>query len=407
MRSKINFEHIKRVDELDATDQDDRRIIMQAQKKMDNHLIACISKAVQRQLPGMALDLTTNLSLSKSIDIAIKLAVKKQMPMLADRMSLAKLAHVEQRQRAHNTQARAAQQYSSPPVSAARHRPQPSASRLSTPSSAGGRTPLNLGRQQAPPSSNKRSFSQREQRAISEEPSADEQDEDAGSTEDTPTQQKGKSGEQTPWQKPAGVSKLAGSSNPFSSNPFAKKAGAAKKSSVVSNVASTDAAAAKTKKGSMFLKQAGSSKPGKVAKKAEEAGQKPKRHKKDADAPKKGLSSYMLWLKDARAGLKKEFPDVKNAELLTKAGEKWQGLGDEKQTWIDLAAQKKAEYTAALAKYLAGDEEEADTAAAMDGEADDGATEQAQETQETQDTQEEPAHAAAAATMAMAPAIAV
>ena len=96
---------------------EERKQIMRSQGQMDLHLIHCISQvsgvhldlmclpyivygviyidlvsrspffqAVQRQMPGLALDLTTSLNLSKSIDTAIKLAAKKQMPMLAERM---------------------------------------------------------------------------------------------------------------------------------------------------------------------------------------------------------------------------------------------------------------------------------------------------------------------------------
>ena len=97
---------------------------------------------------------------------------------------------------------------------------------------------------------------------------------------------------------------------------------------------------------------------GPVMNKAAEANQKPTRHQHDADAPKEALSPYMLWLKDTRIGPKKEFPDLTNAELLAKAAGKWQVLGgEEKKEWVDLAAQLKAEYATALAKYLAGGEE--------------------------------------------------
>ena len=50
--------------------------MIQMQHKMDQHMIHCISRAVQAQKPGRALELTTLLYLPSSIDTAIKLAVK-------------------------------------------------------------------------------------------------------------------------------------------------------------------------------------------------------------------------------------------------------------------------------------------------------------------------------------------
>ena len=79
-------------------------IIQRAKQQIDNQLISSISKAVQAQRPGKALDLTTQLQLPKSVEVAIKLAVKAkvaidelccvvltcpQFPQLAERMTLA------------------------------------------------------------------------------------------------------------------------------------------------------------------------------------------------------------------------------------------------------------------------------------------------------------------------------
>jgi hypothetical protein len=59
LRSKINFEHLVAAEELDEDDADDRRLMAQLQHKMDQHMIHCISRAVQAQKPGRALELTT------------------------------------------------------------------------------------------------------------------------------------------------------------------------------------------------------------------------------------------------------------------------------------------------------------------------------------------------------------
>ena len=57
-------------------------------------------------------------------------------------------------------------------------------------------------------------------------------------------------------------------------------------------------------------------------------GKRKKKTKKDANAPKRSLSAYMLWLNEARAQIKQEHPGISVTELSKVAGEKWKKLED-------------------------------------------------------------------------------
>lgn len=47
-----------------------------------------------------------------------------------------------------------------------------------------------------------------------------------------------------------------------------------------------------------------------------------------AERPKRPLSAYMIWLNEAREGIKKEFPGIKVTEIAKKGGEMWRNLKD-------------------------------------------------------------------------------
>ena len=50
--------------------------------------------------------------------------------------------------------------------------------------------------------------------------------------------------------------------------------------------------------------------------------------KKDADAPKRPMSGYMLWLSEIREQIKGENPGISVTELSKVAGEKWKKIED-------------------------------------------------------------------------------
>lgn len=54
--------------------------------------------------------------------------------------------------------------------------------------------------------------------------------------------------------------------------------------------------------------------------------------KKDAGAPKRPMSAYMMWLNASRERIKSENPGISITEISKKAGEMWRQLGkDEKE----------------------------------------------------------------------------
>lgn len=56
------------------------------------------------------------------------------------------------------------------------------------------------------------------------------------------------------------------------------------------------------------------------------------RKKKDAGAPKRPMSAYMMWLNASRERIKSENPGISITEISKKAGEMWRQLGkDEKE----------------------------------------------------------------------------
>eukprot|EP00040_Diaphanoeca_grandis_P005605 m.33649 g.33649 ORF g.33649 m.33649 type:complete len:1140 (+) comp16851_c1_seq1:87-3506(+) len=340
LRSKINYEQTVRIDELDENDEEDNHLMLRAQQRMDKHILSCISRAVQSQKPGRALDLTTYLNASKSIDIAIKLAVKAKFPMLAERMMTVKQGHhlkvletkyakqtqqlqlqqlqtpVHQQQVARVSNIRQVNTFLSPPSSTLRGKP--------TASTA----PKNF-------------LAQRKRKPEIEEYQEDvdmHDNDDEYEIVESPTVQKPRAKTTLPPAKRQAVANTTPLPSSKNANPFAK----ATKAASVTPISELGRGDTKTdtKKAApkmMFLKQMPASKPKKT---------------KDPNAPKKPLSAYMLWLCETRESLKEEFKEVQPKVLLKKAGEKWNSLADdEKNKWNDVAAEKKEEWKKAVEEY--------------------------------------------------------
>ncbi|KAI9209342.1 uncharacterized protein BJ171DRAFT_561019 [Polychytrium aggregatum] len=94
-------------------------------------------------------------------------------------------------------------------------------------------------------------------------------------------------------------------------------------------------------------------KPRKKEKSSEKSEEKPaKRAKKDADAPKKAMSAFILFGNDKRAQLKIDFPGLSVPETAKKLGEMWkQVTPEEKKKYEDLSAIEKERYQKAMAEY--------------------------------------------------------
>lgn len=70
---------------------------------------------------------------------------------------------------------------------------------------------------------------------------------------------------------------------------------------------------------------------------------KKKKTKKDPNAPKKGLSAYMFFVKDTRQEIKEQNPDATFGEIGKLLGEAWKKLED-KSKYEEMAKQDKVRY---------------------------------------------------------------
>ncbi|KAL9981414.1 hypothetical protein ACROYT_G010115 [Oculina patagonica] len=79
-------------------------------------------------------------------------------------------------------------------------------------------------------------------------------------------------------------------------------------------------------------------------------GKRKKKAKKDADAPKRPMSAYMLWLGEIREQIKQENPGISVTEVSKVAGEKWKQIED-KSEWQEKAKQAKLVYEEQMKAY--------------------------------------------------------
>ncbi|KAL6479878.1 hypothetical protein MHYP_G00109110 [Metynnis hypsauchen] len=93
-------------------------------------------------------------------------------------------------------------------------------------------------------------------------------------------------------------------------------------------------------------------KPKKAPKEKKE--RKPRKEKKvkDAGAPKRPMSAYMLWLNSSRERIKAENPGISITEISKKAGEMWKQLDkSRKEEWEKKAEEAKKQYDKAMKEY--------------------------------------------------------
>ena len=75
---------------------------------------------------------------------------------------------------------------------------------------------------------------------------------------------------------------------------------------------------------------------------------------KDPNAPKKPLSSYMLFSKASRADVKASCPTMTPSELMKELGSQWRGLEEaDKKPYADAYAKDKARYDEEMKTYSA------------------------------------------------------
>ncbi|XP_052366122.1 FACT complex subunit SSRP1a isoform X2 [Oncorhynchus keta] len=90
----------------------------------------------------------------------------------------------------------------------------------------------------------------------------------------------------------------------------------------------------------------------KVVKEKRERKPRKEKKQKDTNAPKRPMSSYMLWLNSSRERIKSENPGISITEISKKAGEMWKQIGKEdKEEWDGKAEEAKKTYEKAMKEY--------------------------------------------------------
>ena len=89
-----------------------------------------------------------------------------------------------------------------------------------------------------------------------------------------------------------------------------------------------------------------------VAKKNKKGGNGKEKKEKDPNAPKRGTTSFFFFMKDARAALKEENPDLKVTEMTKLLGERFKALSDvEKAKYEKKAKKDKDRYQEEMVAY--------------------------------------------------------
>lgn len=83
-----------------------------------------------------------------------------------------------------------------------------------------------------------------------------------------------------------------------------------------------------------------------------ESGGSTRKAKKDPNAPKKPMSTYMLWLQDVRSSIKADNPGISVIDVSKKAGAMWKTISDiEKRKYTELCQKAKKRYQEQMAEY--------------------------------------------------------
>uniref|UniRef100_A0A4W4G2W2 FACT complex subunit SSRP1 n=1 Tax=Electrophorus electricus TaxID=8005 RepID=A0A4W4G2W2_ELEEL len=93
-------------------------------------------------------------------------------------------------------------------------------------------------------------------------------------------------------------------------------------------------------------------KPKKAVKEKKERKPRKEKKAKDAGAPKRPMSAYMLWLNSSRERIKAENPGISVTEISKKAGEMWKQLDrGRREEWEKKAEEAKRQYDKAVKEY--------------------------------------------------------
>lgn len=82
--------------------------------------------------------------------------------------------------------------------------------------------------------------------------------------------------------------------------------------------------------------------------------QKKQKAQKDENAPKKGKSAFLYYVENKKDDCKKENPDLKHKEVISKLSKQWNALSDgDKKPFQDLAERDKERFKKEKEAYLA------------------------------------------------------
>lgn len=140
------------------------------------------------------------------------------------------------------------------------------------------------------------------------------------------------------------ATKTAAAKKPFVKKPFV--AAAAKSAIAKTAVAKKPSKVVKAAKGAVAKK------PIKVAAASIEASMPSKKAAKDPNAPKRAMSSYMLYVRENRKRLAEENPECKQTQLMSLAGQQWKALtAEDKGIYEGMHAKDKKRYEKEMSSY--------------------------------------------------------
>jgi len=103
--------------------------------------------------------------------------------------------------------------------------------------------------------------------------------------------------------------------------------------------------------------------------KSEKKRSRKRKRKKDPNAPKRGMSSFMFFAGDFRDQVRKEHPELKITDVGKELGKMWKELGEEeKKKYMDQAAEDKKRYEAEKSTYVEPSDDESSSSSSSSDE---------------------------------------
>eukprot|EP00049_Salpingoeca_infusionum_P026056 m.23438 g.23438 ORF g.23438 m.23438 type:complete len:1084 (-) comp8501_c0_seq2:2108-5359(-) len=316
LRLKMNLEHLVDYEGLDELSKDDRRIIQQEQKKLDQIVIRCISRAVQAQKWGRALDLSTRLSLPSSFTVAMKLANKANSTMLVERLAIVQQATAQKQKEQLRQKLRAARAQqgvvaaSPTPVQCTPVTPRTRHPAMSTPDSGVRRTPVSQAKRTT---------------KVAQPADVTSDEEELDEVQTTPVVK--------PTRSPRKAAPATRSPKPKASNPFARKTPLSK--------SEASHAASQQSQSLLDVLDAAAATPASPKRKPAPSPAAHKKPKTKAEKkPKKPVSPFLKFVQERRSELKKQFPELAHKDLVKKASSLWHQLSAEEKAAFNAPSNK-------------------------------------------------------------------